>query len=453
MQYDQLSDDEVLSTVTSLSGNERGTVVAVISLIREVEDRRLERRDAYASIHDFCFRALKLSECEARRRIHVARMSKRCPQVLAALASGAVNLTNLDLLRDVMTEANADALLADATGRTKAEVEMLVATHDPKPDVPSKISRLPDPEPGDKDAHQPPPKPLSPGRHKIQMTGDDELCALIKRAQQLTRHTNPLGDMAVIFKAALAQLVPILEKEKRGIGVTARASAGPADPCDVSAATRREVIARDGEQCAYVSPSGERCPARDWLEIDHRDARALGGEGTAENLRVLCRAHNQYEAEQQFGRAHVEKKIAERRAAAELVRDPGVARLFDASVDLFGSTDPGVARALASEAPTTADPEVARALEAEQAVKIADPGVARALATEPSTTADPGVARATTSSTESTARDVHATLKSALVGLGFRNKEVTRAMNELPAASWTRPIEDLVREALAKLTS
>jgi hypothetical protein len=31
--------------------------------------------------------------------------------------------------------------------------------------------------------------------------------------------------------------------------------------------------------------------------------------GDASNLRVLCRAHNRYAAEQVFGRAHVEKQI------------------------------------------------------------------------------------------------------------------------------------------------
>ena len=180
----------------------------------------------------------------------------------------------------------------------------------------------------------------------------------------------------------------MLEKEKLGKGVRPRTSKPPEDPGDVSAATRREVIARDGEQCAYVSPTGERCPARAWLEIDHRNARALGGEGTTENLRVLCAAHNKYEAEQTFGRAHVEKKIAGRRAAAT-ASDPRIVRSQDRSI-------------------------------------------------EPSAT--------------STVQAVQATLKSALVGLGFRAKEVERVVATLSNESATRPVEELLREALAKLT-
>jgi hypothetical protein len=37
-------------------------------------------------------------------------------------------------------------------------------------------------------------------------------------------------------------------------------------------------------------------------------ARALGGDHDAENLRVLCQAHNQLHAEQTFGRAHIERQ-------------------------------------------------------------------------------------------------------------------------------------------------
>ena len=401
MHHEHLSDDEVLSTVTRLTGSERGTVARIVSLIREVEDRRIHLREAYSSIYDFCFRALKLSEGEASRRVHVARMSKRFPQVLEALASGAVNLTNLDLLRDVMTEENADILVEGATGRTKHEVEVLVACLDPKPDVPSNITRLRDTTSSNR-PWQPPPKALSPGRSKIQMTGDDELCAMIARAQQLTRHENPSGDMAIIFKAALAKLLPILEKENVGEGAKPRASKPPKDPRDVSAAMRREVIARDGEQCSYVSPCGERCRARAWLEIDHRHARALGGVGTLENLRLLCAAHNHYEAERTFGRAHIEEKIAERRAAAD--RRAAERR----AADRRGAT--GVAR----------DPRIAQAIGA--------------------------------STTRPAQSDVHATLKSALVGLGFRAKEVERAILTLPNDSATTPIEGLLRIALATLT-
>ena len=81
----------------------------------------------------------------------------------------------------------------------------------------------------------------------------------------------------------------------------------------VPAEVRREVFARDGEQCAYVGPDGDRCPARAYLELDHGRPKAHGGSETAANLRVRCRAHNALYAEQVFGRAHVAGRMDFRR--------------------------------------------------------------------------------------------------------------------------------------------
>ncbi|MCW5818083.1 MAG: hypothetical protein KIT84_44205 [Labilithrix sp.] len=66
-----------------------------------------------------------------------------------------------------------------------------------------------------------------------------------------------------------------------------RRSKGRADPNDVSRETLREVHERDAGQCTFVSADGERCPAREWREVDHRQPRALGGDGTIENVRIL----------------------------------------------------------------------------------------------------------------------------------------------------------------------
>jgi Holliday junction resolvasome RuvABC DNA-binding subunit len=44
---------------------------------------------------------------------------------------------------------------------------------------------------------------------------------------------------------------------------------------------------------------------------------ARGGESTASNVRLLCRAHNQFEAEQVFGQAFMEGKREKARAEAQ----------------------------------------------------------------------------------------------------------------------------------------
>jgi hypothetical protein len=107
-------------------------------------------------------------------------------------------------------------------------------------------------------------------------------------------------------------LIAELEKSRRGKTKKPRASKGTKRGT-ISRAVRRAVFERDGEQCGYVSETGQRCQERAFLEIDHDLAKGRGGSDETRNLRVRCKAHNGLHAEQTFGRAHVEKAIHLRR--------------------------------------------------------------------------------------------------------------------------------------------
>jgi hypothetical protein len=74
-----------------------------------------------------------------------------------------------------------------------------------------------------------------------------------------------------------------------------------------------------GGRCTFISEDGHRCEARKLVEFDHIEAFARGGEATESNVRLLCRAHNQYEAKRAFGPEFMRHKriaAAEARAAA-----------------------------------------------------------------------------------------------------------------------------------------
>jgi hypothetical protein len=44
----------------------------------------------------------------------------------------------------------------------------------------------------------------------------------------------------------------------------------------------------------------------------------MGGPPTAANLALRCRVHNRHEAEQDYGREHIARKVAARRLRADL---------------------------------------------------------------------------------------------------------------------------------------
>jgi hypothetical protein len=81
----------------------------------------------------------------------------------------------------------------------------------------------------------------------------------------------------------------------------------------VPAAVRDEVWRRDEGRCGFIGSGGRRCNSDHQVQLHHLDPRAMGRLATADRMGLRCRAHNVYEAEQDFGRAHVARMIAARR--------------------------------------------------------------------------------------------------------------------------------------------
>ena len=79
---------------------------------------------------------------------------------------------------------------------------------------------------------------------------------------------------------------------------------GPvAKPDLLTAEVRREVWTRDQARCQWPLESGGVCGSTWRLEYDHVLPRAWGGTSTADNVRLLCRAHNDLAARHAFGDA------------------------------------------------------------------------------------------------------------------------------------------------------
>jgi hypothetical protein len=252
--------------------------------------------------------------------------------------------------RPHLDDQNVDEIAAAVVGKTKRQVEELLARLAPKPDVPSAIVELAaasndasatlfaDRHTSSASSTLSAPRtriePLSEARYGVQLAASAELKAKLERACDLMRHRNPMGDLGVVIDAALDLLLAKLEKERLGKVMAPRApakssaasrSAGPRARA-IPARVRRAVFERDGEQCTFVSESGARCPQRGHLELDHVEPRALGGTNTAENLRVRCRAHDRLAAEDAFGKTHVAEQIDFRRRKSRAVASAVVAQ-------------------------------------------------------------------------------------------------------------------------------
>ena len=338
-----LSDNELVAHVATVAREERCATARLIAALVEFDRRKLYREQGCSSLFTYCTDVLHLSEAATCNRSAAARAAAKFPAVLGKLQDGSLSLTAVRLLAPVLTAGNADDVLARATHQSTREVERLVATLRPKPDVTALIRKLPDRAhdvvvgapcgsvsciesrqsqievPASVQSFEAPPvvashvrirplpaaakiAPLSAERFKIQFTASRPLHDKLRRAQDLMRHSIPNGDPAAIVERALDLLLAQLEKRKFGATSSPRSSAATAmtGSRHIPAEVRREVSRRDGDQCAFVGAAG-RCRERGFLEFHHVHAYADGGPATVENIELRCRAHNQYEAELLFG--------------------------------------------------------------------------------------------------------------------------------------------------------
>ena len=328
-----LSDHDLLARLGALDGKEREATVELVAHLAALEARpSLYAARGHGSLFSYCTDVLHLSEDAACNRIAAARACRLFPAILDRLASGAVSLTCVRMLRPHLTPENHEAVLAKASGKTLREIEALIAELAPRPDVPTSVRKLPETALRTSDLSAapapsvpvlPPPARLrpviettSPERYRVQFTIGKESHDRLRRLQALLRREIPDGDAGQIVERALADFLEKVEKAKfaatsrpsrpirRGTD-TARMPDEARTPMvrsrDIPNAVQRGAWRRDGGHCGFVSKDGVRCKERSFLEFHHIRAFARGGPATADNIGLRCRRHNQYEAELVFG--------------------------------------------------------------------------------------------------------------------------------------------------------
>jgi hypothetical protein len=338
-----LSDSILLRDLAVLVTKERGITAQLLAHLAEVDSRKLYVAAGYPSLYLYCVQELLFSEDAALKRIRVARAASKVPALLPAVADGSLNLNAVLLLAPHLTTQNADELIGAAAGKTRPEIEHLIAERFPRSETLAMVHDLsvPTSEEGevelgqagseatagsvDQLAARPPEvsnrrrrmSPIAPRRYEVQVTIDQSTHDKLRHAQALMSPKIPPGDLAAVLDRVLDLAIAQLEKHKLGAGRTSPSARTTANPRRIPKSVRAAVWQRDGGRCTFVSENGRRCSARDRLEFDHIVPVARGGLATTENLRLRCSVHNQYEAERTFGADFIRRKRDQSRRAAE----------------------------------------------------------------------------------------------------------------------------------------
>lgn len=325
MPCEKLTDAELVRETKFLADRSRHGEVQLLEHLAEFDARRLCIEEGHRSLYEYCTAALGFEEGEAYRRIRVARVIRGFPEALEALKAKRVTSSSLVVLSPWLERKNVSEWLALAAGKSRRELEALVAARYPQAPQPDAVRNIPF-HPLVVPAGAPPMAieaaasaavpdiawqqmaPISAERVRVGFDAAVAISHLLERVKQLLRHKYPEGRLEDLIREVLDSYLDRkdpqrrLERKLAEGGAVAENSARPESrfPRDwavgryIPAKVKSEVWARDGGACSWRDKEGKICGAKDWLEYDHIHPYASGGRSDdPRNIRLLCRQHNQ----------------------------------------------------------------------------------------------------------------------------------------------------------------
>src|SRR6267378_4309079 len=235
-----LCDAVLIRDLLALVARDRATTATLLAHIAEVDDRKLFRPAGYPSMHAYCVDELHLSEDAAKKRIQAARASRQFPMLFTALAEGRLHGGALCMLAPHLTSDNAAMLVEAATHKSKCEVEGWL------------VHRYP--------------------------------------LQEALARTVSVSPIPVLTQPA-AELVPVAPLDE----------GAPGHPEGTQVQCLSQNSARFMVQFTVTKSTRDKLRHAQDLLSHAIEPLARGGESTIDNMRMRCRAHNQYEAERVFG--------------------------------------------------------------------------------------------------------------------------------------------------------
>src|SRR5262249_27186019 len=308
---------EWTARLQQLLGRERQILVELVLALADFDRHRAYLELGYSSLWDYVSRALGQSETMTYYRVSAARFVRRFPQAVEPLRAGRLCITTLATLATVVTEANCDAVLAEAMDKPKREVERIKARLAPKPVPKDVVRKEPVLAPGKVAKSPVQVEMLTEELARRHLTTAPEFEDLLASARSALSHQMPGASELEILKQGLRCIIRDHEKRK-GLAEWPRPpkqpTASPSPGAAVPRPVRRAVWQRVQGRCQWPTEGGGICGSRQPVEFHHVIDRGKGGPSTEDNLILACAVHNQHAADQTWGREFMEKFRRARRA-------------------------------------------------------------------------------------------------------------------------------------------
>jgi len=280
-----MNDATLLGYLKELVSAQKKMEIDILLSLDEVMARRLHLSAGYCSLAEYCKDVFGISHDVAWKRAMAVMAIRPFPKLLELLRGGRTHVSHLAMLSGRITQANADKIIDFLPGASKRDLQFFLeriqsdgSFADVEPTIEIKI-RCP--------------------REVLDKL--DHVRGLLSKANR-----PGAGDLGLVLEQLLDHYIEKKDPVKKAERVMAKSRHPEAKPKDLTrpgavhvrraipAATRHQVLLRDGGQCTFEGSDGRRCAEKSVLHIDHIRPWALGGGHEAENLRVLCRTHNNF---------------------------------------------------------------------------------------------------------------------------------------------------------------
>jgi 5-methylcytosine-specific restriction endonuclease McrA len=137
-----VSPQQILKNTDSIVAQDRKLTLRLLEHLHEIDRRKLYLERGFASTFDYCTKHLRLSEPSAARRLRTARCVARYPQLYSLLESGELNVTVVSMVSKHIKPGNVDEVISRTKGKSKREVERIIAEYEPRTAVPADRARV-----------------------------------------------------------------------------------------------------------------------------------------------------------------------------------------------------------------------------------------------------------------------------------------------------------------------
>ena len=259
-------------TLLNLVKIERRVTSKILDLLQKVEDHKSYLAWGYSNLFQYLVRGLNYSEALAYQRKAALKLCQVVPEIKEKLDNGSISLTTLARANKVLNTKSVSEkrnILIELENKSTREVDKILAKEMPcEMKTPGPAKRY-----------------VNESTVRVTLDFSDVEYGNLERLKALKSHQ--VADL----KNLISMLV---DKELEKYNRTSKFSSKSNNPRQIKISLKNHLLQKASYQCQYPG-----CDQNHFLQIDHIKSVSQGGGNNAENLQVLCQAHNKFKYLQQ----------------------------------------------------------------------------------------------------------------------------------------------------------